>query len=415
MQIFIGRQPIFNLQEQIVAYELLYRSGETNSFPDIDPDEATIRLLNNAFIAMEIEEVTNGRPAFVNFTNKVLFNELVEDLNVEQVVIEILEDVEITDQLVERVAELKEQGFLIALDDFVFQEEVTLYSTLFNYVDYIKVDFLNTSTVERMQIETVVKDKFPHISLLAEKVENYHQFEVAVKSGYTLFQGYFFQKPQVISAKDIPINVMQYLQVLALLREGEPNIDQLTEQIERDISLSYKLLRLINNSGKIKRRKVRTIKQAILMFGLTDLRRWIYVVTMKDLDKQNRPDVFNELFKQSLYRAKVCDIVARYQRLDNYSEYFLIGLFSLIDTILSRSMDNILQHMPLSEDIVMTLLGADTKMSPFLDFSIALANANFEDAIQLGETLQLTSTDVLEISNQAEQWVKETFDSYNVN
>jgi len=415
VEIFLGRQPIFNLHEQIVAYELLYRDEQINSFPNIDSDEATIRVLNNAFISMDFEKVTHGRPAFVNFTDNLLFSSLAECLDSTNVVIEVLEDVEVTDKLVERLIELKQKGFLIALDDFILKKEVTLYSKLFEVVDYIKIDFLNTSIAERMEIESMVKDSFPHIDLLAEKVETRRQFEVAVESGYKLFQGYFFQKPQVISATDIPGNVLQYLQVLALLREDEPKIDELTEQIERDISLSYKLLRLINNSGRKQRRKVRTIKQALLMVGLTDLRRWLYIITMRESGRDQHSDVYKELLQQSLYRAKICDMVAIHHRLANHGEYFLIGLFSLIDTILGRSMEKILQQVPLSEDIVLTLLGGRTSMSPYLQLSIALANADFEEAMQIGPQLKLTSTEILEMANEAEQWVKETYESFNLN
>lgn len=414
MEIFLGRQPIFNLHEEIVAYELLYRSEQTNSFPNIDSDEATIHVLNNAFISMDFEEVTNGKPAFVNFTDNLLFDSLMDNLDPSRVVIEVLEDVEITEQLVERIRELKYDGFLIALDDFVLQKDVNLYTELFEYVDYIKIDFLNTSVAERMEIETTVKESFPHIQLLAEKVETRQQFKVAVESGYSLFQGYFFQKPQIISAKDIPTNVLQFLQVLALLREDEPKINEITEQIERDIALSYKLLRLINNSVKRQRRKVRTIKQALIMVGLSDLRRWLYVVTMKDLDQNKRPDIYRELLEQSLYRAKVCDMVAQRHKLENHSEYFLIGLLSLIDAILSRPMDKILQQMPLSEDIVMTLSGGETSMSPYLTFSIAVANADFEKAMLIGKKLELTPIEVLTIAKEAEQWVKETYENFNI-
>lgn len=415
MEIFLGRQPIFNLNEQIVAYELLYRNEQTNNFPNIDPDEATIRVVNNAFITMDFDEVTNGRPAFVNFTENILLDSFMDNLDPTRVVIEVLEGVELTKSVVERIGELKARGFVIALDDFVLEKDIACYKKLFESVDYIKIDFLNTSVAERMEIESVVKEQFPHIELLAEKVETHQQFRVAVESGYTLFQGYFFQKPQVISARDIPTNVLQYLQVLALLREEEPKINELTEQIERDIALSYKLIRLINNTGKRYTRKVRTIKQALVMIGLSDLRRWLFVITMKDLMDYKRPDIFKELLEQSLYRAKVCNILALRKRLENHSEYFLMGLFSLIDTILSRPMEKILGQMPLSEDIARTLLGRETSMSAYLTFSIALVNADFEKAILLGEQLQLTPSDILEIANEAERWAKETFENFNIN
>lgn len=409
LEIFLGRQPIFNLDEEIVAYELLYRSETKNSFTQIDSDTATMNVISNAFINMDFEEVTNGKPSFINFTDTLLNDNLLNYLDPKNVVIEVLENVEITEGLIERIQEIKSLGFRIALDDFVMQKDVTLYSKLFQYIDYIKVDFLLASLAERLQIEKIVKEKFPHIQLLAEKVETRHQFDVAVNSGYTLFQGYFFQQPQVIVANDIPANVVQYLQVLTLLRDDEVSMNEISIQIERDISLSYKLLRLINNSGRRQKLKVRSIKQALLMVGLDDFRRWLFLITMKELPSTNYQDVYHELMKESLFRAKICNMVALKHQHKNHSEYFLIGLFSLIDTILKRPLDKILYRIPLSEEIVQTLLGSETSKTPYLKFSVALSKAQFEKAVEIGRQLDLTEDMIIEIKRSADEWVKRTY------
>ena len=228
MEIFIGRQPIFNINEKIVAYELLYRNKNINAFPLVDSDAATVDVLVNSFLSIGIDEVTKGRPCFVNFTGSLLMGTMLDYLDSTKVVIEILEDVAITMELIERVAELKQQGFKIALDDFVLDKNVAIYDELFKYIDYIKVDFLMTPLLERMEIENKVKNQFPHIKLLAEKVETRNQFEVAKHSGYLLFQGYFFEQPQIIKSTDIPMNTLQYFQIIALLREEEPDINLLS-------------------------------------------------------------------------------------------------------------------------------------------------------------------------------------------
>ena len=250
MEVFIGRQPIFNLHEQVVAYELLYRSKNINAFPLVDSDAATVDVLVNSFLSIGIDEVTKGKPCFVNFTENLLNSTLTDFLNPAQVVIEILEDVPITLKLVERVRKLKSMGYKIALDDFVLDDQVEIYDELFAHIDYIKVDFLLSPLLERMEIENKVKENFPHITLLAEKVETRNQFDVAKYSGYKLFQGYFFEQPQIIKATDIPANTLQYFQILTLLKDEEPNVDMLVENIERDISLTYKLLQMINNSTR---------------------------------------------------------------------------------------------------------------------------------------------------------------------
>ena len=410
MEVFIGRQPIFNIHEQIIAYELLYRNKNVNAFPLIDSDAATVDVLVNSFLSIGIDEVTKGRPCFVNFTENLLMGSMIDYLDPNKVVIEILEDVPITLQLVERVAELKERGFRIALDDFVLNENVVVYDELFEYIDYIKVDFLLSPLLERMEIENKVKTSFPNIKLLAEKVETRNQFDMAKHSGYVLFQGYFFEQPQIIKSTDIPANTIQYFQIISLLKDEEPDINQLAESIERDISLSYKLLQLINHSSIRKKSKVRSIKQAVLLLGLTELRKLIYLLAMREVENHEESDVFNELMRVSLFRAKVCEKVARLNFLPNFSEYFLIGLFSLIDSLLKRPLHLVLRQLPLSESIAETISGTKTEMTPYLEFSIALNKLDWSKLGDLANQLNLSYEAVIKIYDEANEWVTNAFE-----
>lgn len=413
MEIFIGRQPIFNLHEQVVAYELLYRNKYSNAFPMIDSDVATVNVLINSFVNIGIDEVTKGCPCFVNFTENLLMGPLTDYLEPTKVVIEILEDVPITKELISRIRDLKNRGFKIALDDFVLDESVHIYDELFMYIDYIKVDFLLSPLLERMEIENKVKTKFPHIKLLAEKVETRNQFAVAKHSGYILFQGYFFEQPQVIKSTDIPANTLQYFHIISLLRDNEPNINAIAENIERDISLSYKLLQIINKSTKHPKSKIRTIKQAVLMLGLSELRKCIYLLAMKDNNSTHgESDLFGELMRRSLFRAKVCEEVAKLNAKQNYSEYFLIGLFSLIDALLRRPMNIVLQKLPFTEEIAETISGGKTAMSLYLEFSVALSKVDWDKVEKYGAQLGLSSEQVLQIQTKADEWVEETFKHY---
>lgn len=409
MEVFIGRQPIFNLHEQVVAYELLYRSKNVNAFPMVDSDAATIDVLVNSFLSIGFEEVTKGKPGFVNFTENLLMSSIHEFLNPSQVVIEILEDVPLTSQLVERVIELKKQGFQIALDDFMMDDQVEVYDELFEQIDYIKVDFLASSIVKRMEIENKVKEKFPHIQLLAEKVETRHQFEVAKSSGYVLFQGYFFEQPQIIRATDIPANAIQYIHIISLLKEEEPNIHLLAENIERDISLTYKLLQMINNSSKRSKSKVRSIKQAIVLLGVSNLRKWIYLLAMREIDIDADSDLFKEVMCTSLFRAKVCEKLAKLAYKKNFSEYFLVGMFSLIDTLLQRPMNVILQQLPFSEAITNTILGFETEMTPYLEFSITLSKLDWPRLEELAVQLNIQLVDIDLLYYEAIEWAEKSF------
>lgn len=405
MEIFIGRQPIFNTNEQVYSYELLYRNGiENNAFPDIDSDIATVELIINSFLSIGFEELSNGKPCFINFTENLLMNDIMEQLNPSQVVIEILEDVPITKGLIKRVKELKAKGYRIALDDFIMQEDSSIYNDLFPYIDIIKVDFIISSVDEREKIENRIKKLFPHIILLAEKVETMEQYIDAIQRGYKLFQGYFFTKPQIIRANDIPANLLQYYRVIALLRVEEPDIDEITEGIEHDIALSYKLMKLINSSSKRSKFKIRSIKQAILHLGLEDLKRWIYILTYRESQKYNPSGAYDELMKTSLCRAKMCELLAKYNNKRNTSEYFLIGMFSLIYALLRRPIKSILMQLPLSDEIVETISGSDTSMQPYLQLTVAVEKMDFEVINKIANDLSINIEEVFEIFKAANKW-----------
>lgn len=406
MEVFIGRQPIFNGFDQVQSYELLYRSGsESNRFPTIDADLATVDVIVNSLFSIGMDVLSNGKPCFINFTENLLMSDIFDHLNPVQFVIEILEDIPITKSLIRRLKELKAKGYRIALDDFVLHDFSATYEELFTYIDIIKVDFLNTKKEDRQKIEMLVKRKFPHITLLAEKVETREEYEKALKKGYKLFQGYYFMQPQIIKGQDVPANLLHYYQVIALLRAEEPDINQISENIEHDIALSYKLLQLINSSAKRTKSKIRSIKQAILLLGLDDLKRWVYILIYRESQKFNTGGTFDELMKTSLVRAKTCELLAKHTRKKNMSEYFLIGMFSLIDAILQRPIHTILQHMPLTDEVAETICGGDTDMQPFLQLAIAIERMHLEQVSVLADDLEIPYDSIVSISKASAKWV----------
>lgn len=408
MEIFIGRQPIFDLYEQVGAYELLYRSKNVNAFTSVDADAATVDVLVNAFLNFGIGEVTNGKPCFVNFTENLLVGALADFLNPNQVVIEILEDVPITPQIVQRVKELKAAGFRIALDDFILDDQVEIYNELFAILDYIKVDFLLSPLSKCMEIERIVKRRFPHVKLLAEKVETREQFEAAKESGYELFQGYFFEKPQIITTTDLPANTVQCFQIMSLLNEDEPDVGAITEVIERDISLSYKLLHFINSSNQRGKSTIQSIKQAILMMGLIELKKWLYLLAMQEnFNKQDR-ELHLEIMRASLFRAKICERLAKHTNNVKFSTCFLTGMFSLMDTLLQRPMYSIIEQLPFSLEVSDTITGGQTKLTPYLECSIALEKMHWERAEELLQQLEITNISLQSLYNDALKWAEDS-------
>lgn len=290
MDIFVARQPIFTKKEHIFAFELLYRDSSTNAFPVIDGDLATLEVLTHSFLTIGINNLAGEKLCFINFTENLLDNTLFDKLPPKRIVVEVLEDIPITPSLIQKLKYIKKLGFLLALDDFILHKNINLYDELFSLVNFIKVDFILSKPSERKVIEEIVKKNYPHIVLLAEKVETREEFYDAKEAGYGLFQGYFFAKPEIIKGTDIPANMAQYFRIISLLRNKVSSIEQIADEIERDVSISFKVLKIINSPAARKKSKIRSIKQAVVMLGLEELNHWIYVLMLRESKANSNGD-----------------------------------------------------------------------------------------------------------------------------
>jgi len=351
MEIYVARQPIFNKNKKIYGYELLFRNSMSNFFPDIDGNTATSKLLSNSFFSIGIDKIIGKHMAFINFTQDLLLHRLPLLFPHDKVVVEIIEDVKPQEDVVEACREISEAGYAIALDDFLYTTELEPLIALANI---IKFDLMATPL---MEIEEIVKKMSrTGVKLLAEKVETYDEFKQALKMGFNYFQGYFFSKPEILKGKDLSTPQMQLLEIMAEANKKDIQFDKLEKKIVRDVSISYKLLRMINSAYFRRVNEISSIKQAIVMIGETGIRRFISLIAMAGL-VADKPD---ELVRASIIRAKFCELLgdASAARVDA-SELFTLGLFSLIDAMMDESMDVILAKLPLSTNIKAALINGE--------------------------------------------------------
>ena len=239
MYFYAARQPILNRNKELFGYELLFRDSLENVFPSINEDEATSRLIEGSQLSLGLEEMTGDKPAFINFTLETLVKGYAKTLATNEVVVEILETVQPGKRLLAAVKELKELGYTIALDDY---KHASVWRHFYPYVDIIKIDWLDTSLDEIKEIIQQTKD-FPSIKFLAEKVETYEQFEQAMELGFEYFQGFFFAKPEVVQSKALAPSEMALAELLYETSNPEMDLKKVTQVFERDVNLSYKLLR----------------------------------------------------------------------------------------------------------------------------------------------------------------------------
>jgi len=345
--IYVARQPIFDRKMKLFGYELLYRRSANNKFEGSDDNIATASLFTDTFF-MGYEEIIDGSRGFINFSEKLLLEVVPTLLPKEKLVVEVLERVTVTDEIIEVCRELKRQGYTLALDDFVFSEQ---YLPLMDIADIIKIEI---NQMPEDQQAALIKRYQRRISFLAEKVEAAGEYTRAVKAGYSLFQGYFFSRPMMINAKEIGTLNNNMVLIMQKLSEPDPDFRELAAIIERDVELSYKLLRIANSAFFGRRIKLSSIQHALVTIGAKELVRWGSLVLLKGLANTDNA----ELVKVSLVRARMLSQLAVISnRSELEPDYFFTGLFSSIDALLNQSMEQVMSRLPLKDNVKSALLG----------------------------------------------------------
>ena len=386
METYVARQPIFDLKENVFAYELLFRKGSQNYYEGMDGDQATTDVIVNSFLNIGIETLTRGKRAFINFTTNLIKEQTAYILPSDLVVVEILEDIEPDQDIVLACQKLKEAGYLLALDDFVFKEQ---FKPLIDLADIIKIDFTTTCEIERIDI---VKRLSSHnIMFLAEKVETREEFNQAQKAGYSLFQGYFFSKPFVVVGRNIPPFKLNCLRLLQEINNVDSDFKKMEDIIKGDVSLSYNLLKFINSAVFGLKMKINSIKQALVLMGLSEVRKWASLVTLQTVGK----DKPNELIVNSLVRASFGEALACKTKLkQEASNIFFMGMFSLMDAFLDRPLAEVLEELPLTQEIKQSLLGEDNRFSPIFNLVLAYEKADWTHVTDCVQRLDFDKSEV---------------------
>ena len=397
---FIGRQAILDQKKNVYAYEILFRSGLKNAFdPNLDGNVATQSVMVNAMLDFGMNKLVSDKRAFINFTEQNLLTRAPKLLPSETVVVEILENVQPTSEILEVVKELKEAGYKIALDDFVL---LPGYEPLIEMADIIKVDFRITNSPEERKKMREILPK--HVRLLAEKIETEEEFQQALTYGYVLFQGYFFCKPTILQQKRLTSNALSKMRLLREINRQNVDFSAITGVISSDTNLVHKLLTYINSAGVGLANHVSNLKQATVLLGASGVRRWVTLVSLQTFSEDKPP----ELFTLSLMRAKFCELIAAKLKRPGLTADtgFLLGMFSLLDVLLTLPMEEVLKEVNLSDELTDALLGKDNDLRRLLDLVIAYEKGDWDTVIAYCERenlspefLQPTYDNVLEWYN----------------
>ncbi len=371
MESFIARQPIFDARRNVYGYELFFRSGLENVFRHENPDQATSKVMVDSFFLFNLNDLTGGKRAFINVPREILLKEYMFFLPREQVVVELLETVEPDAEVLQACQKLKHAGYLIAMDDFVYEPR---YEPLLEFTDFVKVDFL--ATPEEARKSLLQKISPLRVRLVAEKVETLEMFQHGIESGYSFFQGYFFSKPAILVAKDIPTFKANYFQLLKEIHTVGTDLNKLDEIIRRDVALTYKLLRYINSAYFGLPHRIKSVKQALVLLGEKTIKNWISFVALASM-AVDKPE---ELLVLTIVRARFCEMLAPYFNLaDRKDDSFLMGLFSLIDAFLDRPLSQILAEIPIDDPIKLALLGEPSRLGEIYQYTLSYEKAAWGD------------------------------------
>ena len=399
MQRFIGRQPILDARSEIYGYEMLFRDGVEPFFNCDNGDQASSNVMDRLLFG--IKTLTEGRRAFINFTRNRLLDQSAMLLNKDEIVVEVLETVEPTTDVVEACRALKKQGYLIALDDFIFSEEI---NPLVELAEIIKVDFISTASPERKSLAQYARPR--RIKLLAEKVETHDEHREAIGLGYAYFQGYFFSKPEIIEGRDVPPYKQNYILLMQAINRKEPDFREIEEIIKRDPSISFRLLRYLNSAAFAFTCEVQSIKMALSLVGTDGLLRLFSVMALAGLAK-DRPPV---LVISALVRAKMCEALAPITGFrGRVQDLFLIGLLSVLDAILQCPMPEILEKLSLPAEVRSTLTGETTSLSQVLNLVLAAEKGDWETLSSVSSSLSLDESRVSEAYLRSVQSANEIF------
>jgi EAL and modified HD-GYP domain-containing signal transduction protein len=344
-----------------------------------------------------LDVLCDGRRAFVNCTRDILLKDYVTLLPAGQTVVEILETVSADELVVAACRRLKEAGYMIALDDFAINDP---REALTDLADIIKVDLRASSTEDAA---AMVKRYGPwRCRLLAEKVETREEFIASKKAGFLYFQGYFFRRPEILTAHEIPANQLNYLRMLTAVSQPELDVHAIENLVKGEASLCYRLLRYLNSAAFGFASEIHSVRHALSILGEKEVRRWIRLVASLGAGQ----DKASDLVLAALVRARFCELLSpKIQHGD--SDLFLMGMLSLMDTILEIPMRQVLDNVPIDQESKAVLLGVTGRLWPFYQLMLAQESGEWTAVKKLTSQLQLSENDASEAYWQAMQWARQ--------
>ena len=393
---YVARQPIFDRDQKVFGYELLFRDDMENVFHAGDADLASRSTLDSSLL-VGLDVLCDGRRAFLNCTRDTLIRGLITLLPSHSTVVEILETVPPDAEVVKACQQLKEAGYLIALDDYVANDP---REPLAEIADILKVDLKLTTPEQRAAL---VKQYGPwRCRMLAEKVENHQDFVAARDQGFVYFQGYFLRRPEMVATHDVPANRINYVRMLQAVSKAGTGCAGLEKLIKTEAAICYRLLRYMNSARFGFRSEIHSVRHALAILGDQEVRRWVRLIAIVGAGQEKTSD----LVLSALVRARFGELLAP-QISHGESDLFLLGLLSMLDVMLAMPMSEILEKIPLDSETKSVLLGKPSVLRPIYQLMLAHESGEWQAVEALATDLHLEPDACAAFYWQAQQWARE--------
>ena len=392
--IYIARQPIYDSSNKLFGYELLYRAGETDVADFDDGKIASSEVILNGFLEIGFDGLVGSSTAFINITEDFILDEDLTPMFENKTILEVLEDIKPSKEIVEGVKRLKDNGYRIALDDFVYSAE---YDDLLSIADFVKLDVIHLSK-DDIKHELECLKRF-NVKVIAEKVETPEMYDFCKSLNFDFYQGFYFCKPQLIKHKNIPSNKLVVLNLLKELHKPDFDFVEIEKALAQDATLTYKLLRYVNSAAFTNRKEINSIKEALALVGGDTIRKWATLILMMQL-VDGKPQ---DLLVAALIRAKMCELLES----DVSEGMFTIGLFSLLDALMDVPLIELLDDLTLSSSIKFALLDYAGENGKLLHNVVRYEQGRWDELIIHSKNVEVYFESYME----AVKWADLTIDS----
>ncbi len=397
MDIFIGSQNIYDREGKIVACELLYRNSLLNKYDEsVSSETASCTIIKN-IINLGLDIVTGGKIALINCDDKVLRRNIITILPRDKVVIELLETLRPTEEVIKEIKRLNDFGFKLALDDIV---DLNGIMDFIPFISCVKVDYKLIEDNNKKVITEFCKQL--GIKLLAEKIENEEEYKEALELGFDYFQGYYLSKPKVMQTHDIELKSSSLYKLLGEITKDNMDLDKIENIMKLDAGLMYKFIRFINSASNGFVERVSNIKQSIMLIGEDPFRKWILLFFYSDLSGEDNEEYTNK----AAIRGRFCELIMEKIDRSKKNDAFISGLLLDINLLLGKEIDEILDEIHMSNEVDNALRGHSCLIKDVLDIAVNYSEINKKQINNLYKKIGIDKNILYKLYLEAMVWVK---------